>query len=256
MEIQKIAILGAGALGAAYASMINDAGGFEVSFIARGDRYRRLHAQPLSINQKDYMIPVVNPDETAAPADLVIVALKHHHLDGALADLENVVGPDTVILSVMNGLDSEAIIGARYGLDKMVLAIAVGIDAVFENGRVTYANPGRILFGTTADAGVDADQLARLQRALDRAGIPNGHAAVIINKINAPQHCPFAGHKTVHLPAISPIDRFFHRGAGAHCQQAVAIKRMNRPQGITLGQRILPKPAGLTGGGAQEAHYQ
>ncbi len=173
MEIQRIAILGAGAMGAAYAAMITDAGGFEVFFIARGDRYRRLSTHPLSINQKAYRIPVVHPDEATAPADLVIVALKHHHLKGALADLDPLVGPETVILSVMNGLDSEAVIGARYGMDKLVLAIAVGIDAVYENGRFSYANPGRILFGTTADAGVDADRLARLQSALDRAGIPN-----------------------------------------------------------------------------------
>ncbi len=84
------------------------------------------------MNGRPYAIPVIHPDEVAEPADLVLVALKHHHLPEALQDIKSLVGDDTVILSVMNGLESEEIIGSVCGFEKTVYAIAVGIDAVNE----------------------------------------------------------------------------------------------------------------------------
>ena len=170
--IENVAIVGAGAMGAAYAAMFMDAVGFNVCFVARGKRFERLKERTFSINEGLYRIPAVHADKVAAPADLVIVALKHHHLAGAVDDVAGLVGPDTAVLSVMNGLESEETIGAVCGMDKLVYAIAVGIDAVHENGRFTYANPGKIVFGPTTDDGRGPD-LARIAEALTRAGVPN-----------------------------------------------------------------------------------
>jgi 2-dehydropantoate 2-reductase len=170
--IKKIAIVGAGAMGAAYAAMFTDAAGFSVSFVARGERYERLKNTTLNINDKLYRLPVVHPDKVSAPVDLILVALKHHHLVGAVGDIASLAGKHTAILSVMNGLESEETIGAVCGMDKLVYAIAVGIDAMHENKRFTYANPGKIIFGPVADNAGDP-RLNIIQEALDRAGIPN-----------------------------------------------------------------------------------
>ena len=159
-EIRKIAILGAGAMGAAYAAMFTDAVGFSVSFVARGERYERLKNQTLTINDRLYNVSVTHPDKVSEPADLILVALKHHHLAGAVGDIAALVGNDTAILSVMNGLESEETIGAACGMDKLVYAIAVGIDAIHENGRFTFANPGKIIFGPVTDDGRGPDWTA------------------------------------------------------------------------------------------------
>jgi len=170
-EIRQVSIVGAGAMGAAYAAMFSDAGDFSVCFVARGERYQRLSEASLTVNGKSYCIPVVHPDAVSQPADLVLVALKHHHLADALPDIEPLVGDDTIILSVMNGLESEEMIGAVCGVDKPVYAIAIGIDAVREENRFTYASPGRIIFGNGPHGG-SARRLDRLGEALGRAGIP------------------------------------------------------------------------------------
>jgi 2-dehydropantoate 2-reductase len=170
--IRNLSIVGAGAMGAAYAAMFTDAAGFSVSFVARGERYERLKNQTLNVNTRLYNVPVVHPDKGTEPADLVLVALKHHHLVGAVGDIAAVVGKDTAILSVMNGLESEEAIGAACGMDKMVYAIAVGIDAMRDGDRFTYANPGKIVFGPVGDEG-HGPPLAPIQEALNRAGIPN-----------------------------------------------------------------------------------
>lgn len=72
----------------------------------------------------------------------------------------------------MNGLESEQIIGSFCGMDKMVYAIAVGIDAVRQGDHFTYARPGKIIFGEGAQQD-DSGRIARLREALSRAAIPH-----------------------------------------------------------------------------------
>ncbi len=169
-EIDRVAILGAGAMGAFFASKFSDAAGFSTLLIARGDRYDRLKKRGLVVNGKSYFVPVAHPEEDIPPAGLIIVALKHHHLAEALGDLQSLVGTDTTILSVMNGLDSERIIGAVYGMDKMLYAISVGIDAVRQGNQITYSTPGKLYFGEAVNHGPSA-RVRRAQVAFERAGI-------------------------------------------------------------------------------------
>ena len=170
--IKNVAIVGAGAMGAAYASMFAVAGAFSPFFLADGEWYRRLMEKPLRVNGKPYAIPVMRPEDVKGPVDLVLVALKHHHLADALPAIQAVTGPETTVLSVMNGLESEEILGAVCGMEKIVYAIAVGIDAVREGDSFTYARPGRIIFGEGPRQG-DSSRVARLREALTRAAIPH-----------------------------------------------------------------------------------
>lgn len=171
-RIKNIAIVGAGAMGAAYASMFADAGSFSQFFLASGERYQRLIKEPLRVNGRPYSIPAMQPQDVKEPVDLVLVALKHHHLAEALPAIKVVVGSETIILSVMNGLESEQIIGSICGMDKMVYAIAVGIDAVREGNHFSYARPGRIIFGEGSKKG-DGSRITRLQEAFTQAAIPH-----------------------------------------------------------------------------------
>ena len=79
-EIQKVAILGAGAMGAYFASRFFDTAGFSTVLIAKGHRLDKLKTKGLVVNEKSYAIPVIHPDEATSKMDLIIVALKHHHL--------------------------------------------------------------------------------------------------------------------------------------------------------------------------------
>lgn len=165
-----IAILGAGAMGSAYASRFAEAPGCTTMLVARGERGERLAREGIVVNGVLYHLPVVHPEEEALPADLILVALKHHHLPGAVNDLYNLVGAGTTILSVMNGLDSEEALGAVYGMDKVLYTVAVGIDAVREGNRTTYSKPGTLYFGEATNA-PPSERVRRVGTLLDRAGI-------------------------------------------------------------------------------------
>jgi 2-dehydropantoate 2-reductase len=170
-RISRVAILGAGAMGAFFAARFFDAAGFSTALVARGQRYDRLKRDGLVVKGRAYAIPVVHPAEKASTADLIIVALKHHHLLDAVHDLKNLVGDRTTILSVMNGLDSEEMIGAVYGMDKVLYAISVGIDAGRQGNTITYTEPGRHYFGEATNVHI-SPRVRRVQEAFERAGIP------------------------------------------------------------------------------------
>jgi 2-dehydropantoate 2-reductase len=169
-EIQKVAILGAGAMGAYFASRFFDTAGFSTVLIAKGHRLDKLKTKGLVVNEKSYAIPVIHPDEATSTMDLIIVALKHHHLEEAVQGLEKLVGDSTTIISVMNGLESEEYIGSIYGMDKMLYTISVAIDAVRQGNQINYTKPGKHYFGEAVNTHL-SQRVLRVEEAFDRAGI-------------------------------------------------------------------------------------
>ena len=168
-DIQKVAILGAGAMGAYFAARFVETG-FSTCLIARGQRFEKLNRDGLIVNGKRFYIPVIDPDQADEPVDLIIVALKHHHLQEAARGLDKLVGDSTVFLSVMNGLESEEILGSFYGMDKVVYAISLGIDAVREGNDVVYTTPGTHYFGEKRNETI-TPRVQKIKEAFEKAGI-------------------------------------------------------------------------------------
>ena len=111
MQDAKVCIVGPGAMGSS-----------QTALLAGGDRARRLKDNKIRINGQTVPARVISPDDTGYSADLIIVAVKYHHLDQVVADMRNLVAENTLILSVMNGIDSEEILAWIYGWDKVVYA--------------------------------------------------------------------------------------------------------------------------------------
>ena len=169
-SFERISIIGAGAMGAAYASMFYDMNPACVFLHAGGRRFRHLREQGLIVNGRPYTIPVIKPEDTVPPSDLVLVAVKNHHLPEAIRDMGNLVGKNTLFLSVMNGIESEEQIGAVYGMEKVLYAVAVGIDAMREGNVVTYSKRGKLYFGEAFNTSL-TDRVKSLRSLFERAGI-------------------------------------------------------------------------------------
>ncbi|MDQ5986119.1 MAG: 2-dehydropantoate 2-reductase [Syntrophus sp. SKADARSKE-3] len=146
-NFNRVYIIGAGAVGAAYASIIYDKDPACISFIACGERFERLRRDGVVVNGKTYPIPVQNSEDSYPAADLIIVTVKHHHLDQAIREMKSGVGTNTLIISLLNGIDSEERIAAVYGEEKILYATVVGIDALREGNNVVYTKQGKIFFG-------------------------------------------------------------------------------------------------------------
>jgi 2-dehydropantoate 2-reductase len=179
--MRETAIIGAGALGAIYGSMLHERYPGFVCFIADGRRYDSMKNRGVKVNGKKYEVPVVKPADSR-PADLIIVAVKYHDLDQAMVDMKKSVGKESVILSVMNGIDSEERLGAVFGKKKVIYGLTLGIDAVREGDSVTYDNLGRILLGEAKNIEI-SERVRRTSELLTAAGIINETPVDMIRNI-------------------------------------------------------------------------
>jgi len=166
----RVSVIGAGAMGSFYASKFYDMDKECVSLVAGGKRNESLKKMGLTVNNKHYPLPVISPGEKVPPADLVIVAVKHHHLEKTIKDMRCVIGNDTTIISVMNGIESEEQIGAVYGMEKVLYSIAVGIDALRREDQVVYTKQGKLFFGEAKNPSI-TERVKKVQFLFDRAGI-------------------------------------------------------------------------------------
>ena len=147
ISIKKTAIVGMGALGLLYGNQIQETLSEEaVSFIVDRDRYDRYKDRHFSICGKEKKFNIELSNE-AKPADLVIVAVKYNALESALETMKNVIDDHTIIMSVMNGITSEEIIGRRYGFKNIIYTVAQGMDAMRFGDSLNYTRMGELRIG-------------------------------------------------------------------------------------------------------------
>lgn len=119
MKIETVAVMGAGAIGAYFIWGLSEKLGRNFCVIADGERADRLHAEGIVINQKKYM-PEVKTPEQAHGVDLLLIATKYGALQKALPDVEKIVSEHTVVMSLLNGVDSEDILAEHIGRSRIL----------------------------------------------------------------------------------------------------------------------------------------
>jgi len=151
--MKTVNIIGMGALGLLYADQITKGLGDNdvVSFVMDEERAKRHKNDTYSINGVKKNFNIVSTAE-AKEADLVIVAVKYTALEEALNVMETSVGRNTIIVSVMNGVTSERIIAKRYGMDKLIYCVAMGMDAMRDGTTLKYTQSGKLRIGGTDEA--------------------------------------------------------------------------------------------------------
>ena len=172
-SIKTVSLIGLGAMGAFFAPRLEAGYGDGFRVIAQGARKERLEKRGVTINGKTYRFPVVTPNTVGKPADLIIIATKGYSLDEAIEDIRNQVGPNTLILSVMNGIDSEERLIAAFGREH-VLYSYMRVSIVMKNGTADF-NPklGQVHFGEkTNRAGEYSERVLAVKEVFDSCGIP------------------------------------------------------------------------------------
>ena len=171
MAINRVAILGRGAVGLLYGTIAEkNLGPGAVEFVMDDVRYARHAGEMPTVNGEPCRVPTI-PASEATPVDLVILAIKAPGLPVALDTMERLVGPRTAVASLINGVTSEERVAERFGWERTVLSVAQGMDAVFLGTDMTYTHPGEVRLGPapgTAPGVVDA-----VADLYERAGIPH-----------------------------------------------------------------------------------
>lgn len=145
--MKHVTIIGCGAVGALYGLRLKQLLGKDhVVFLADKQRRERYAAQPILINGEVCDFTFVDPS-AASVSDLVIIATKNHHLEEAITQIAQAVGEHTVILSLLNGIESEGRLASVYGAERVLYSFAVGLNSTHVGNRIDFSQEGRIVFG-------------------------------------------------------------------------------------------------------------
>jgi 2-dehydropantoate 2-reductase len=101
----------------------------------------------------------------------VIIAVKGPSLAEVVEQAAPSIGPDTIIISFMNGITSEDILAERYGRSHVLDCIAIGMDAMRDGTRLSYTKCGKLQFGSRDGSQVEDVQAVRQYFA--KAGVPH-----------------------------------------------------------------------------------
>lgn len=121
MKIKTVAVLGAGAVGSYIIWGLADRKDVTTGVIAEGERAERLK-KGCTINHVTYHPQVWTPKE-AHGVDLLIVSLKYGALPSAMESIREAVGENTIVMSLMNGVDSEEFIEKETGSKNILYSL-------------------------------------------------------------------------------------------------------------------------------------
>jgi 2-dehydropantoate 2-reductase len=168
----RIAIVGAGALGLYYGALLQKSGQ-EVHFLLRRD-YDAITSQGLrvfSVNG-DFDLPQVRGYRTPGeigPVDLVLVGLKTFANERYSELLGPLLGQQTQILTLQNGLGNEETLAELFGAERIIGGVAFLCSNRGEPGEVHHLGAGRITLGEHRHC--DRGRIDRLVEIFVKAGV-------------------------------------------------------------------------------------
>lgn len=135
--MKKVALLGAGAVGAYFIWGLSEKLGENFCVVAKGARKEKLETEGILINGKQYILTVKEPEELDQ-VDLLIVACKYEALPDAMDDIRTIVKEHTIVISFLNGVTSEEIIGHAVGIEHLLYGV-IRISSVRDGNKITFS---------------------------------------------------------------------------------------------------------------------
>ncbi|MFJ6948982.1 2-dehydropantoate 2-reductase [Streptomyces wuyuanensis] len=169
----KTVVIGAGGIGGYFGGRLA-AAGHDVRFVARGARLEALRRDGLTVRSPagDLSLPVRATDDPGeiGEADYVLVCVKTRQLPAVLGTLAPLIGPDTAVLPLQNGVEAPAEVAAAVGREAVVPGIAKIIAFLDGPGRIRHVGgAGSLTFGEWDNK--ETPRVTRLKDALDEAGV-------------------------------------------------------------------------------------
>ena len=200
----KIAVIGAGAIGGLVGARLALAG-YEVTFIVRGanlDAIRKNGITLIAMNGEQHVArDVVATDryDQVGAQDIVVLAMKAHQVEAVAADVPKLFGPETVVVTMQNGIpfwyfhkhgghlegrrlhsvDPTGIVGAQIPADRVIGCVVYPASDLVAPGVIKHVEGDRLPIGE-----LDGTASARVKRV--SACFTNAHfKAPVLDNIRA-----------------------------------------------------------------------
>ena len=171
----RIAMMGAGGVGGYFGGRLA-ASGCDVTFIARGRHLEALRNNGLRIDSRDIGDATIDPVEaTDTPADVgvvdyVIVGVKLWDTEEVGRGILPMVGPDTTVLSLQNGVECDETLARVVGTGHLIGGVAFIASSISEPGVIKHIGTmQRVVVGERA--GGSSLRVNALHEALLQGGI-------------------------------------------------------------------------------------
>ena len=166
--------MGSGGVGGYFGAKLQRAGE-KVTLVARGPHLDAIKRAGLAIRSAGEGDTVVKPGvverlEGVERADAVLFCVKSFDTDDAASRLWSILGPDTPVLSLQNGVDNEDRIDAKLGAGRAMGGVAQVFATIESPGVIRHHAAGRIIFGELD--GRISERAERLRDAFARAEVP------------------------------------------------------------------------------------
>jgi len=177
----RIAVVGAGGVGGYFGGRLAAAGS-DVFFLARGRHLEAMRSRGLTIHsfRGDLHLPRVNATSDPAeigPVDVVFFTVKLYDVDEAVALLPPLLGSDTVVIPLQNGVEGVDIVTRAVGRAHTAGGTVYVAAVIEEPGVIRHTALDRLIFGE-----LDGSRSPRLQRLLD-ACAPAGFQSELSEQI-------------------------------------------------------------------------
>jgi len=176
----RIAIIGAGGVGGYYGARLA-AAGEDVTLIARGPHLAAIRERGLTVRfgggEETYHLKATDDPASVGTVDLVIIAVKLWGTAEAAKSALALLGPDTGVMSLQNGVDKDGEIAAIVGKEHVLGGITYIAALIDEPGIVSVnGTMARLLFGEFGNARtarITAFEAACVKAQLDAAIVPD-----------------------------------------------------------------------------------
>lgn len=233
----RVAVVGAGGTGGYFGGLLAHAGE-DVTFIARGAHGEAIAQRGLTIKaarfgERTIRAHVTDDPSTVGPVDLVLFCVKAYDTVPAAEAARPLIGPETMLLSVQNGIANEDRIAGIVGSAPVMGAIAGLTASIAAPGVITVTEPAWLRFGELAGGTSPRAErlLDTLQRTEFKADLVPDIRALMWEKLLF--ICAFSGVCSLARLNIGPIlacpeTRELYRGVMAE------VEAVARAHGIPL----------------------
>ncbi len=146
--MKNVLIVGLGAIGSIYAKIFEESPQVELKILIDNARLARYKKEGRIINSTLYNFSYITPDENNFKADLILISTKNSGFNFALENIKNFISENTIILSLLNGIESEERLKEKYPSANILKSFYVGAASMREGNSITYHNIGDIVLGT------------------------------------------------------------------------------------------------------------
>lgn len=170
----KIAVVGAGGVGGYFGGRLAQAG-LDVTFIVRGATLDALRKRGLRVDSThgDFVIEQVNATDDPAsvgPVDAILMAVKTWQVADAAKNLAPMIGPETMVVPLENGVDTPDVLEPLVGREHVLGGLCAIVSFIAAPGHIKHvAYDPFVVFGELDNR--RSGRVEKLRAAFERAKV-------------------------------------------------------------------------------------